>query len=260
MKVKVVNRREAGAGITPSQGDNIFAQVSEVAAPRGIPALAVEHTSAQILRPEAFSADALERVSRTSPGHHKGIACLASSATVVTQMGAKPVSELQVGDMLLTRDNGFQPILWVKPVHGDDAIPMAVEINASQLQKGAPDDVVRLSGRQGVLLIDASLEEQFGSREVLVRAGDLLHLNGVSEVESLDVAYAVLMPRHEVIHVNGVWMESLVPDGEACKHFSAEDKAKLKELLPNLQTLPIERSYPAARNVLTSAFARQIRR
>ncbi len=66
------------------------------------------------------------------------------------------------------------------------------------------------------------------------------------------------MPRHEVLHVNGVWMESFVPDTEARKHLDAEDKAQLNTLLPNLSDQPIDRSYPAARNVLTSAFARQI--
>jgi|GEM_PF-3402626 len=264
MRVRVVNRRSADEGVvasmTSARGDNIFHQISDIAAPRAISPRLEERPTAQILRPSVFSAHRKERIRKDSPAQLRGVACAGAGAMVITRGGAKPIEALTQGDMLLTRDNGFQPLLWQKSIRKASATPMTVEIEMDAMGSGIPGSAVHVSGRQGVLLTCPEVQEKFGTAEILVRAGDLLHLDGVREVQADLGGVVLMMTRHELINVNGLWIDSFVPDAESRKNLTDEDSANIARLVPGLNDLPLERSYPSARQVLNRSFARQLMR
>lgn len=260
MRVRLINRRQNFATALQTPHDNIFSEVSDFAAPRGIPARINPAETAQVLRPEAFTLAARKNTQNVKAGQTRGVACFQSGAEIITQQGTKAIHDLSAGDMVLTRDNGFQPVLWVGDISSPKAVPALVEIAPDAVFGGKPDTAICVSGRQSVLLTCADIQAQFGSAEVLARAGDLLHLDGVSLVERASETIAVLMEQHELLNVNGLWMDSLMPDSEALEHLPDADKHAIKALLPDLGNLPIERSYPAARTVLRAEFARQFTR
>lgn len=265
MRVRLVNRRQNGATALQTSHDNIFSEVSDFAAPRGIPARMNPIEPAQVLRPEAFTLGGGRSSARPSSGHNtavqaQGIACLQADAEVITQSGVKALGDLSVSDRVLTRDNGFQPVLWVGAVASSEATSSFVEIAPDAVMGGKPDKATIVSARQTVLLTCADIPAQFGSAEVLARAGDLLHLDGVRLTETAPRSVAVLMGQHELLNINGLWMDSLLPDSEALTHLAESDKDTIKSLLPDLGRLPFDRCYPAARTVLRPEFARQFTR
>lgn len=260
MKVRVINRRIAGSDAVQSKQDNIFNHIPDVAAPDAVASRLSDVPSAQVLRPGAFAAHRRERVTRTSPSQLQGVSCIAEGAIVITRSGVKAVQDVQVGDMLLTRDNGFQPVLWRKEISDQAAAPMVVEIEVDAVDLGIPASTLYVSGRQGLLLTCPEILQQFGSSEILVRAGDLLHLDGICQVEQALSGVALMTPRHELISVNGMWVESFAPDSEARKHLTEEERDNINRLVPGLSDLPFDRSYPSARTVLRREFARQFTR
>lgn len=260
MRVRLINRRENDAVALQSNHDNIFSEVSDHSAPRGIPARIAPVEAAKVLRPDAFQIASNKRVANTSPEQLRGVPCFHGGSEVITQQGAKSICDLTTDDKVLTRDNGFQPVLWVGHVTSSKAIPMTVKIKQDAIMAGRPGDTIYVSGRQSLLLSCPEVQSQFGSAEVLARAGDLLHLDGISRADSMDNAVAVMTLQHELLNIGGLWMDSLVPDAEALNHLPSADKNAIKTLLPELRTLPVERSYPAARTLLRSEFARQFAR
>ncbi|MEE2944945.1 MAG: Hint domain-containing protein [Pseudomonadota bacterium] len=260
MKVRVVNRRLTGAGMFQSRQDNIFSNISDVAAPQAATSPLPTPKSAEVLHPSAFLVHRKERVTKRSPAQLQGMSCAGADSIVITRSGAKAASDIRVGDMLLTRDNGFQPVLWMKHVAGSDAAPMTVEIKIDAISAGIPGSCLFVSGRQAILLTCSEIMEQFGSAEILVRAGDLLHLNGIAEATDDFEGVVLMTPRHELISVNGMWVESFAPDSTARKCLSDKELEEVLCLVPGLTDLPFERSYPSARTVLRSEFARQFTR
>ena len=71
---------------------------------------------------------------------------------------------------------------------------------------------------------------------------------------------AILTEHHEILNISGLWMDSLIPDSDTLSALPATEKQAIKGLLPSLSDLPVERSYPSARILLRSEFARQFTR
>lgn len=260
MRVRLINRRQNFATAQATPYDNIFSEVSNLAVPRGIPARIDPVETAQVLRPEAFSLGVVKKPRDTSAEQTRGVASFQGAAQIITQQCAKPIHSLCAGDLVLTRDNGFQPVLWVGAISSAEATPSLVEIEPDSVCDGKPKTAICVSARQSVLLTCAGIQAQFGTAEVLARAGDLLHLEGVTRVDRASETVAILMEQHELLSVNGLWMDSMMPDGEALDRLSSTEKQSIKSLLPDLGRLPIERIYPAARTVLRPEFARQFSR
>ena len=185
----------------------------------------------------------------------RGVSSFCGSANVMTPDGVKKISEVTAGDLLLTRDVGFQPVVWVNKVKSSETV---VEIDVDALGDGKPDEVLTVSGRQRVLLTSPQILERFGEHEVLARAGDLLHFEGIREIERSDDMFALVFETHQVLRVNDAWLDSLQPDREVSKNLSHAQKASLKDALPKLNDLPFDRSYPACRATLNETFARQL--
>ena len=259
MRVRVINRRKNSMELSSSH-DNIFSEVSSIAAPRGIPADIASISGAQVLRPEVFRLAGKRRSANATPAHMRGVSCFGAGSEIITQSGVKSASKLKVGDKVLTRDNGFQRILWVGPVQSEAAIPMTVEIASDAVTAGKPEKTVRIAARQSVLLTCPEIQSQFGSAEVLARAGDLLHLDGFTASETAEASVAILTEHHEILNISGLWMDSLIPDSDTLSALPATEKQAIKGLLPSLSDLPVERSYPSARILLRSEFARQFTR
>lgn len=260
MRVRLINRRDTPATALQSTHDNIFGEVSNFSAPRGIPAKIDALDIAQVLRPDAFNLAMRGRVTRLSAPQMRGICGFQKDSEIITQQGVKPIGALSKGEHVLTRDNGFQPVVWTAEIRTSKAIPLTVKIAPDAVMNGKPEKATKVPGRQSVLLTCPEILSQFGSAEVLARAGDLLHLDGFSKADELEEAVVVLTAQHELLNVNGLWMDSLRPDAETMSHIAEDEQKTIKQMLPNLGSLPIDRSFPSARTLLRTEFARQFTR
>ncbi len=136
--------------------------------------------------------------------------CFARGTFIATPDGARKIEDLNPGDLVITRDNGAQPIRWVGVRStigtGDDA---PVTINSGAL--GNAKQLV-LSPNHRVLVTHEKAELLFGEPECLVAAKFLCTRDGVSQAETGRITYHhIMLEHHEIITANGIPCESLLP-------------------------------------------------
>ena len=107
------------------------------------------------------------------------IPCFTPGSLIATPKGERPVEELQVGDRVITRDNGLQEIRWIgaKTIKG---VEMArnpalkpVLVRRGALGNGLPERDMTLSPNHRVLIANERAALYFDEREVLAAAKHL---------------------------------------------------------------------------------------
>jgi Ca2+-binding RTX toxin-like protein len=190
------------------------------------------------------------------------IVCFTSGTRIMTERGAVAVEDLAPGDLVLTRDNGMQPLRWVGRRVLSAADLMArpelqpVRIAAGALGVAGPERSMMLSPQHRVLVEGARSEMYFGEPEVLVPAKHLLGMADVSRALPADgVTYVhILFDRHEIVQSDGLWTESFQP---AERTLNALDEAAREEVLALFPELTSDAdAYPAARPSLKAHEAR----
>lgn len=121
-----------------------------------------------------------------------------------------PVEQLQVGERLLTRDHGMQPIRWIgtRTVQGVGAFAPVV------ISKGALGNAqtMTISQHHRMMISDWRAEVMVGARDVLVRAGDLVNGDTIYLRPGGFVEYTQLVfDQHQIVYSEGVPTESLPP-------------------------------------------------
>lgn len=148
--------------------------------------------------------------------------CFTPGALIDTPQGPRRVEDLHPGDLVLTRDRGPQPILWVgrRQITADQtaAAPWLrpIRIRAGALAPGCPARDLVVSPQHRLLLRSRILARVTGAAEVLTPACQLLGWPGVEALRARHgVTYLHLMcARHEVIRADGAWTETLYPGPE----------------------------------------------
>ena len=177
------------------------------------------------------------------------VPCFVKGSRIQTERGDVPVEQLREGDLVLTRDDGFQMLRWVghREVLGMGAYAPI------RIWEGAFGDhnELWLSPLHRVLIRDSLAELLFGEREVLVAAKDLVNDRSVRRVEVDTVDYFhLLFDRHKVIVPEGLPTESFMPEPQIKNSFEAEIVHELCELFPELDIETAEGYSPAARRML----------
>ncbi len=196
---------------------------------------------------------------------------VALSSVVETARGAVLARDLRLGDKLITRDKGLQPLRWFgesSVLYGD---PNANNAATGQTRRGPvriragahgtnPDagNLVVAPG-QRLLVRNPVNELLFATDEVMVSAGDMTHLDGIDFVPR-DVGRWVhlLLDSHELLRVNGVWMESFAPDMWSVRVAYPEEWHEITEAMPRLKYENTAANYVEARLSLDAREARLI--
>ncbi|WP_372573208.1 Hint domain-containing protein [Ruegeria jejuensis] len=166
----------------------------------------------------------------------ENIICFTPGTVITTAQGPRKVEDLSPGDLILTRDNGLQPLRWM----GRRSVPgrgrfAPIELNATLLP-GATANLL-VSPQHRLLWSGARAQMLFGESEVLVAATHLLDHPAVRQVETEEVTYLHLMlDRHEVIYANGAATESFYPGDTALTALSDQSRHEMFELFPTLRS------------------------
>ncbi len=186
----------------------------------------------------------------------KVIACFTTGTMIATLTAERPVEDLRVGDMVLTRDNGFAPILWVgsRRLSAADLIAnpdfQPVRIAKGALGQGMPVRDILVSPQHRMLWCGAEAELLFGESEVLVAAIHLVGLPGIARVCPAQgtTYYHVMFEQHEILRGNGAWSESFQPGAATLDGLQDDQRLEIEAIFPELQENP--NAYPAARMAL----------
>jgi len=162
-----------------------------------------------------------------------GPPCFTSGTMIATLDGDVPVEDLQIGDMVLTKDRGAQPVRWIgqRAVSGrGDFAPILIKAGAL-----GNDRDLRVSPQHRMLLTDWRAELFCGEGEVLCAANKLLNDSTILRAPCDQVVYFHLMfDHHEVIFAEGTPSESFLVGEYLCGDNSALLN-ELQALFPDIE-------------------------
>ncbi|WP_210878737.1 Hint domain-containing protein [Roseovarius autotrophicus] len=183
------------------------------------------------------------------------VPCFVAGTRIRTPEGAVAVECLRPGDLVLTKDEGAQPLRWIgtRRVQAiGDFAPIAIAAGTFG-RHGA----LRLSPLHRVLIRDSLAELLFGEAEVLVAARDLVNDHTVRRIEGGEVEYVhLLFDRHQLIWSEGLLTESFLPGPQAARSFEAAILAEICALFPAIDPETGAGYSPAARRTLRPHEAR----
>lgn len=191
------------------------------------------------------------------------IPCFTPGTLIATPRGEMRVEDLQVGDRVITRDNGIQDIRWIgaRDVTGQELADGAhlnpILIRQGALGNGLPERDLMVSPNHRVLVANDKTALYFEDREVLVAAKHLTGLEGIDRVTVSGVTYIHFMfAQHEVVLSDGAWTESFQPGDSSLKGIGNAQRNEIFELFPELKTHEGLEAYSSARRSLKKHEAR----
>ena len=167
----------------------------------------------------------------------------ATGTLIDVKGGQKPVEDLQIGDMVRTKDNGYQPVRWIASRRLDaaefsvDPGLRPIRISAGALGAARPVRDLIVSQQHCVLIDDWRCELLFGEDEVLAPAMALLNDSTVTIDHSNEAVtyYHFMFDKHEIVYSNGVETESFHPATGGVEQVDAAKRAELFKLFPELE-------------------------
>jgi Ca2+-binding RTX toxin-like protein len=175
-----------------------------------------------------------------------GVVCFTSGTLIRTPKGPRPIEQLQKGDLIVTRDNGVQPLLGVnvQPVGPDllDSSPTFAPVLLKAQAFGFDRDLI-VSQQHGVLLRSG----ECGGDEVLFRAKHLAQIPGggarIMWGRRMVTYVHLLFEEHQIVFANGAASESLYPGKEALRGLGEKALQNVLGHLPALGSGPVEETY-----------------
>jgi len=191
------------------------------------------------------------------------VPCFTPGTLIATTTGEKPVEDLQVGDSVITRDNGLQEIAWYgsKSMTGAELVKnqnlKPVLIRAGSLGKGLPKRDMMVSPNHRMLIANDKTQLYFEEREVLVAAKHLIGMDGVHVVDVPQTNYIHFMfERHEVVLADGSWSESFQPGDQSLKGIGNAQRKEIFSIFPELSETKGQEEFQSARRSLKKHEAR----
>ena len=165
-----------------------------------------------------------------------GPPCFTAGTMIATPDGEKRVEELQLGDLVSTKDHGARPIRWIgrRKVAGRGAFaPILFKAGAI----GNKRDLL-VSPQHRMLLQDWRAEMYFGEGEVLCAANKLLNDSTILKAPCEFVEYFhVMFDRHEIIFAEGAASESFLV-GEYLCGAGSDLLSEIQTLFPEFTDVP----------------------
>ncbi len=178
-----------------------------------------------------------------------GVPCFVAGTMIATPDGERPAETLLPGDLVLTQDDGPQPLRWI----GTRAVAATgnfapIHIRANTF--GTHRDLL-VSPLHRVLIRDNLAELLFGEAEVLVAARDLVNDRSVRRRAGGEVTYVhLLFDRHQVVFSEGLETESFLPGPQTTKSFEREVVDEICAIFPEIDPETGSGYSPAARRTL----------
>ena len=161
------------------------------------------------------------------------VPCFVAGTLIATPDGERAAETLMPGDLVLTQDDGPQPLRWI----GSRTVAATGKFAPIHIRAGtfgAHRDLL-VSPLHRVLIRDSLAEILFGEAEVLVAARDLINDRSVTRREGGEVKYVHLMfDRHQVVFSEGLETESFLPGPQTRDSFEPEIVDEICAIFPEI--------------------------
>lgn len=186
------------------------------------------------------------------------ILCFTPGTMIATPYGLRDVACIAKGDMVLTYDEGPQPVLIVNHSHlSSQNLTQSPHLRPILLKAGSlgpnlPTKDLLVSPQHRMLLSGWHAQLMFGTEQLLAPAKGLLNDSTIlSQSANKGVTYIHLgFARHQIITANGAATESLHAGCISKDQMAPAAREELFALFPDLRTQPDNRS-GSARTCLT---------
>ncbi len=182
--------------------------------------------------------------------------CFVRGTRVLTPTGLKAVEDIEVGDRIVTRDHGTQPVRWI----GSTKLPQAalearpelrpIRLKAGSMGDNLPERDLCVSRQHRILVRGWQAELLFGTAEgvltpafTLINDSTIVTDHGSQNVEYFHMAF----DNHEVVYAEGVEAESFHPYRDTVSILDEAQREELFKLFPQLEH---GAAFPAARTEL----------
>lgn len=174
------------------------------------------------------------------------VPCFCSDTLIQTNLGRVSVQELEVGNLVKTRDHGLQPIRWIGRRYIDglhraaNAHLRPILIKKDALGVGIPSADLRVSPQHRILLNGWKLELLFGEANAFVAAKHLVD-DGLIQTDYTCASveyFHIMFDQHEVVFSNNLETESLFVGQQANTSFQQDALTELYSLFPTLRMWP----------------------
>ncbi|MDG1530836.1 MAG: Hint domain-containing protein [Paracoccaceae bacterium] len=162
------------------------------------------------------------------------VVCFAQGTKITTDRGDVAIEKLAEDDMVLTRDNGMQPIKWI----GHSRACAKGHLAPIMIKKGAMGNErdLRVSPQHRMLVEGWNAEMLFGEDEVLVAAKHLVNGDTIFAQEGNEVVYYhMLFDSHEIVFAEGIPSESFHPGECGMSALDEASREEIFELFPELR-------------------------
>ncbi|MDJ0630479.1 MAG: choice-of-anchor L domain-containing protein [Rhodobacter sp.] len=177
------------------------------------------------------------------------IPCFVAGTLIRTLEGEWPIEELEPGDLVMTKDNGPQPLRWIgrRTVAAEgDLAPIRIAAHTFGVHR-----TLMISPQHRILIRDSLSELLFGEPEVLVAAKHLLNDRTVTRQTGGCVEYVhLLFDEHQVVFSEGLASESFLPGVQTTGVFEREIIDEICRIFPDLDPDTGDGYSPAARRTL----------
>lgn len=184
--------------------------------------------------------------------------CFTRGTLIDTVSGPVPVEDLEVGDLVITEDEGTQPLRWI----GRRKVAAKGAFAPVRIATGAlgNDRELLVSQRHRILLRDWRANLLFGQTEVFVAATHLVNDTTIRRVTTGEVEYFhLLLDRHQILTSNTLPTESFHPGDIAMGALASAAKSEVLHLFPELGCQGWSSFGPIARRSLRRYEARALR-
>ncbi|MEM9426194.1 MAG: Hint domain-containing protein [Pseudomonadota bacterium] len=179
-----------------------------------------------------------------------GATGLCADANIRTPIGERRVEFLRKGDLVVTRDNGLQPVrlIWKRDISeaeiAADPSLAPVLLNTRAIGPMMPARPLRVGGAHRLLVPGWRLLDEDDSVNCLVPARDVDGVSLGNETEAVEATYFnIVFDAPQVFCANGMPVESFVPCADTLPHIPADVQGELRSLFPDLG--PEFSEYPA---------------
>jgi hypothetical protein len=161
------------------------------------------------------------------------VVCFCRGTLIETKTGERPVEDLSEGDLILTRDNGYQPLRWVTSSTIGGRGPQApIRIAAGALGNNTE---LMVSPLHKMLISGWCAELYMGQDEALVMAKSLVNGDTICPAPCQTVEYFhIMFDRHEIVLSNNCWSESFYPGEQALRTLDQSARENLFSKFPEL--------------------------
>lgn len=179
--------------------------------------------------------------------------CFTPGTRIKTDFGEVLVEEITVGTRVLTRDNGYRPVMWTgQRKLKRDVLEQNPSLHPIRIAKGAlgpdlPERDTHVSPQHRMLLNNDQIRTWFDADEVLVAAQLLTCFEGIAREEVDEVSYIHFMfDQHEIVLADGAWSESYQPGDMRIGAIDERHRLELLSIFPELSE-DSGVAFPAAR-------------